>query len=63
MTMNEMVKADLKKCTLSRCDVAKKLNISYSHFSNKLNGFTGFVDNEVERINRIIKENRKPEEV
>ena len=56
-----ITKEDVENCTLTRKEIAQKLNISYFTFCNRVNGFSNFSSNEERILRTIFNENRKSE--
>ncbi len=51
-------KEDLKLCRLTRYELARAMNMKYSTFSSKVNGYISFYPEELERLRRLLRENQ-----
>jgi transcriptional regulator with XRE-family HTH domain len=51
-----LTKCDLAQAGVDRRVMAKKMGLTYSTLSNKLNGFQGWVPGELEKAAKILKQ-------
>lgn len=51
-------KEDLKTCKLSRLEISQQMNMKYPTLCSKVNGYIQFDSEELELIQKIIRDNQ-----